>query len=125
MTVNFHFKGNFFGDGSQNFIYHVALFLHGGDIQNPSKLLRQIKAKWFKYGRVWVPKKKLKTDRGCFYYIDKNNHDEERAETIHRLSYLAKTRGTGYKDAQAKNYSVSRLNTALIIDVRIKAPSNE
>jgi len=89
--------------------YHVALFLHGGDIQNPSKLLRQIKAKWFKYGRVWVPKKKLKTDRGCFYYIDKNNHDEERAETIHRLSYLAKTRGKGYKDIQAKNYSVSRL----------------
>jgi hypothetical protein len=26
------------------------------------------------------------------------------------LSYLAKTRGTGYKDIQAKNYSVSRLS---------------
>jgi len=31
-------------------------------------------------------------------------------EAIYRLSYLAKTRGTGYKDTQAKNYSVSRLS---------------
>ena len=89
--------------------YHVYLIIDGDVIQNPTKLLKQIKAKWFKYGRVWVPMKELKTDRGCFYYIDKHNYEQERADVIERLSYLAKTRGKGYKDIQAKNYSVSRL----------------
>ena len=89
--------------------YHVALFIDGDVIQNPSRLCRQIKYKWYRYGSVWFPEKKLETDRGCFYYIDKHNYKDERAEVIKRLSYLAKTRGTGYKDIQAKNYSVSRL----------------
>jgi hypothetical protein len=83
--------------------YHVALFIDGNKIRYPSKLLRQIKAKWFKHGRCWIPD-------DCFYYIDKSNYKETRAEAIYRLSYLAKTRGTGYKDVQAKNYSVSRLS---------------
>ena len=83
--------------------YHVALFIDGNKIRYPSKLLRQIKAKWFKHGRCWIPD-------NCFYYIDKSNFKERRAEAIYRLSYLAKTRGTGYKDVQAKNYSVSRLS---------------
>lgn len=90
--------------------YHVALFIDGDVIQNPSRLCRQIKYKWYRYGSVWFPEKKLETDRGCFYYIDKHNYKDERAEVIERLSYLAKTRGTGYKDIQAKNYSVSRLS---------------
>ena len=83
--------------------YHVALFIDGDVIQNPSKLLRQIKAKWFKHGHCYIPEQ-------CFYYIDKHNMEDERAEAIERLSYLAKTRGKGYKDKQAKNYSTSRLN---------------
>ena len=90
--------------------YHVALFIDGDVIQNPSRLCRQIKYKWYRYGSVWFPEKKLETDRGCFYYIDKHNYKDERAEVIKRLSYLAKTRGTGYKGKQAKNYSVSRLS---------------
>ena len=83
--------------------YHVALFIDGDVIQNPSKLLKQIKAKWFKHGHCYIPEQ-------CFYYIDKHNMEDERAEAIERLSYLAKTRGKGYKDKQAKNYSVSRLS---------------
>jgi len=90
--------------------YHVALFIDGDVIQSPTKLLRQIKVKWFKYGHCHVPKKKTKDERGCFYYIDKHNMEDERAEAIERLSYLAKTRGKGYKGKQAKNYSVSRLS---------------
>jgi hypothetical protein len=78
------------------------LFIDGDVIQSPTKLLRQIKAKWFKHGRCWIPD-------DCYYYIDQNNLEEERAKAIERLSYLAKTRGKGYKDIQAKNYSVSRL----------------
>ena len=85
--------------------YHVALFINGNKIQHPSKLLRQIKAKWFKRGRCWIPDE-------CFYYLDKSksNFKQLWGEAIYRLSYLAKTRGTGYKDIQAKNYSVSRLS---------------
>jgi hypothetical protein len=32
-----------------------------------------------------------------------------RAKAINRLSYLAKTRGKGYRDPQAKDYGTSRL----------------
>jgi len=92
--------------------YHVALFLDGNKIQYPSALLQLIKAKWYKHGRLWIPTKKLVDDDGCFYFIDKKNLNfkEQRGKAIWRLSYLAKTRGKGYKDIQAKNYSVSRLN---------------
>jgi hypothetical protein len=91
--------------------YHVALFLDGNKIQHPSLLLQLIKAKWYKYGRLWIPKKEHVDDDGCFYFIDKKKKDweEQRRKAIYRLSYLGKTRGKGYKDIQAKNYSVSRL----------------
>ena len=65
--------------------YHVYLIIDGDVIQNPSRLCRQIKSKWYKYGSVWFPEKKLETDRGCFYYIDKHNCKDERAEVIERL----------------------------------------
>ena len=92
--------------------YHVALFLNGNKIQHPSKLLQYIKAKWYKHGRLWIPKKEHVDDDGCFYFIDKKKEGfkEQRGKAIYRLSYLGKTRGKGYKDAQAKNYSVSRLS---------------
>ncbi len=92
--------------------YHVALFLDGNKIQHPSALLQLIKARWYKHGRLWIPKKKHVDDDGCFYFIDKKKKDftEQRGKVIYRLSYLSKTRGKGYKDIQAKNYSVSRLS---------------
>ena len=91
--------------------YHVALFLDGNKIQHPSALLQLIKAKWYKHGRLWIPNKEHVDDDGCFYFIDKKNLNfkEQRGKAIYRLSYLGKTRGKGYKDIQAKNYSVSRL----------------
>jgi len=91
--------------------YHVALFMDGNKIQHPALLLQLIKAKWYKYGRLWIPKKEHVDDDGCFYFIDKKKKDweEVRRKAIYRLSYLGKTRGKGFKDIQAKNYSVSRL----------------
>ena len=91
--------------------YHVALFMDGNKIQHPSALLQLIKDRWYKYGRLWIPKKEHVDDDGCFYFIDKKKKDweEQRRKAIYRLSYLGKTRGKGYKDIQAKNYSVSRL----------------
>ena len=44
-----------------------------------------------------------------FYFIDKDNYQEMRGEAINRISYLAKTRGKGYRDPQAKDYGTSRL----------------
>ena len=58
---------------AKNQHYHVALFLDGNKIQHPSGLLKYIKVRWYKYGRLWVPKKKHIDDDGCFYYIEKKN----------------------------------------------------
>ena len=51
-----------------------------------------------------------------FYFIDKDNCQEERAKAIDRLSYLAKTRGKGYRDSQAKDYGSSRLKPKDALD---------
>jgi hypothetical protein len=40
------------------------------------------------------------------YFID---NDEVFADAVYRISYLAKTRGKGYRPAQVKDYSTSRL----------------
>ena len=44
-----------------------------------------------------------------FYYIDKHNIETERLKVIYRVSYLAKARGKGYRDKQAKDYGSSKL----------------
>ena len=82
--------------------YHCAFFIDGDKIRNSFALNQQIKAKWYKNGhRSVVPKP--------YYFLDKHNMKEEREEVIYRLSYLAKVRGKGYRSAQAKDYSTSRL----------------
>jgi hypothetical protein len=82
--------------------YHVALFIDGDVIRTSQRLLRAIRAKWFKYGHCPVVEHP-------YYFIDKHNLEDERKEVIKRLSYLAKTRGKGYRNPQAKDYSTSRL----------------
>jgi hypothetical protein len=86
--------------------YHCAFFIDGDVLQYPSKLLQQIKAKWFKNRHCQKPD-------NCFYYIEKKNLEEERAKAIYRLSYLAKTRGKGHRNPQAKDYQTSRLKLNL------------
>jgi len=82
--------------------YHLAFFIDGDKIRAPYGLNQQIKAKWYKNGhRSVVPKP--------YYFLDKHNMKEEREEVIYRLSYLAKVRGKGYRSAQAKDYSTSRI----------------
>ena len=82
--------------------YHVTLFIDGDVIRYPNKLLRAIRAKWFKYGHCPVLEHP-------YYFIDKHNLEDERKEVIKRVSYLAKTRGKGYRNSQAKDYQTSRL----------------
>ena len=82
--------------------YHCAFFIDGDVLRTSNVLNQQIKAKWYKNGhRSVVPKP--------YYFLDKHNMKEEREEVIYRLSYLAKVRGKGYRSAQAKDYSTSRL----------------
>ena len=82
--------------------YHLALYLDGNKIQHPKKLNAQIKEMWGPHGH-------MPTISNPFYYIDKNNLETERLEAIYRVSYLAKVRGKGYRDEQAKDYEASRL----------------
>ncbi len=82
--------------------YHLALILDGNKIQYPGKLNEIIKDKWLARGSIHKPE-------NCFYYIDKHNHQEERAKAIYRASYMAKSRGKQYRPKQTKDYSGSRL----------------
>ena len=82
--------------------YHVTLFIDGDVIRYPNKLLRAIRTKWFKNGHCPVLEHP-------YYFIDKHNLEDERKEVIKRVSYLGKTRGKGYRNPQAKDYSTSRL----------------
>ncbi len=86
--------------------YHVAIFLDGNKIQHPNRIKQYIERTWAVHGHAaYVPKP--------FYYIDKHNADTKLPETVRRISYLAKVRGKGYRDRQAKDYSASRLNPRL------------
>jgi hypothetical protein len=83
--------------------YHWVLFIDGDKVKYPSVVLEIIKELWGKglaYGGH-VP-----TIKNPYYYCD---NPEVRADAIYRFSYLAKTRGKGYRDKQAKDYSTSRL----------------
>ena len=82
--------------------YHLALYLDGNKIQHPKKLNAQIKEMWGPHGH-------MPTISNPFYYIDKKNLETKRLEAIYRVSYLAKVRGKGYRDEQAKDSGTSRL----------------
>lgn len=82
--------------------YHLSLILDGNKIQHPSKLNRIIREKWLARGSIHIPD-------NCFYYIDKNNLENERNEAIYRSSYMAKSRGKQCRPEQTKDYYSSRL----------------
>jgi len=82
--------------------YHYALFLDGNKIRHPARINKLIRASWerpmggYSLGYIKHP----------FYFVD---NDEVAQEAIYRLSYLAKTRGKGYRAAQTKDYACSRM----------------
>ncbi len=87
--------------------YHVALILDGNRIQHPSALLGWISARWENrnHPRPFVPE-------NCFYNVKRAN-SSSLAEPFYRLSYLAKTRGKGYRATSANDYSTSRVKPKL------------
>ena len=82
--------------------YHLALILDGNKIQHPGKINAVFKNKWLPRGSIFVPE-------NCYYYIDKHNYKKQRQDAIYRCSYLAKSRGKGFRPPQTKDYSCSRL----------------
>ena len=60
---------------------------------------------------MWLPHGNVPVVKNPFYYIDKDDNDDNdtRLEAIWRISYMAKIRGKGYRDPQAKDYGASRL----------------
>jgi hypothetical protein len=58
---------------------------------------------------MWAPLGHMPVISKPYYFVDKNNPNK-RLEAIWRISYMAKIRGKGYRDPQAKDYGASRLS---------------
>ena len=87
---------------AKNQHYHGAIYLDGNKIRHPSKVIRTMKSVWESIratNHIPVVSKP--------YYFVKN--EQVKIEAIYRISYIAKGRGKGYRDIQAKDYSTSRL----------------
>ncbi len=83
--------------------YHYVLMLDGHTVRHPARILEKAKDIWDNQlnGSEFTPK-------NCYYNLKRNDYDTIQP-AIYRISYLAKVRGKGYKPAQTKNYSTSRL----------------
>jgi hypothetical protein len=82
--------------------YHFVLFLDGSLVRHSSKINRMIKDAWDDgTGTYHVPVIKRP------YYF--GSGEQIRTDVIYRCSYLAKPRGKGYRDKQAKDYQCSRM----------------
>jgi len=86
--------------------YHFAIFLDGNKIRHSSKIIKTIDATWKQIKGATSVGKASKP----FYNLDKSfDKSQVKAAAVERLSYLAKVRGKGYRDSQAKDFSVSRI----------------
>ncbi len=83
--------------------YHLALMLDGRKVRYPKKVIEWIESYW-----TIRNEPKPFTPRACYTMVYRGDCASfEKA--FYRLSYLAKSRGKGYKDRAANNYSASRL----------------
>lgn len=83
--------------------YHLALYLDANKIQHPAKLIYWIEQRWQSRGHP-----KPYTPENCFAVINRKN-DSFKQAIFERLSYLAKTRGKGYRCKDTNDYSGSRI----------------
>lgn len=86
--------------------YHYALIVDGHKVNYPDEVNRKVKEIWRQLdGSEFFPTR-------CYYNVIRGDYKTIQA-AIWRISYLAKARGKGYKPAQTKNYSTSRISTKL------------
>jgi len=81
--------------------YHCVYYLDGDKIRYPNKLIKKMKEAWI-HGHVPVVE-------NPYYNINQSNYSTEMQNAIKRISYMAKSRGKGYRKPQSKDYNVSRL----------------
>ena len=82
--------------------YHWVLFLDGDLIRHSKRINEMVKQAWENpTGNNHVP-----VIKRPFYFVDS---EELEQDAIYRVSYLAKTRGKGYRDKQVKDYQCSRM----------------
>lgn len=89
--------------------YHFVIFLDGNKIRHSSKILKMIESTW----KNIAVGNHMPVIKNPFYFID---NETTKADLIERISYLAKTRGKGYKGKNSKDYSTSRLTPTIKIN---------
>ncbi|MEY8201372.1 MAG: inovirus-type Gp2 protein [Colwellia sp.] len=84
--------------------YHCFIVLDGNKVQGPGLITSLIRQDWKFYcdGSIHWPSKR------CYYQISRNDRALTQ-EAIYHVSYLAKSRGKGFKPPQSKNFGVSQL----------------
>lgn len=82
--------------------YHWVLFLDGDLIRHSKRINEIVRQLWEgTANNNYVP-----IVKNPFYFVD---NEQLAQEAIYRVSYLAKTRGKGYRDNQVKDYQCSRM----------------
>lgn len=86
--------------------YHMVLFLDGDKIQHSQGLAVLLK-------RLWESREgqTISYVKNSFYYVTEFEQLNANDGPVNRLSYLAKERGKGYRQPQAKDYQTSRLKS--------------
>jgi len=100
-SIGFCWAREYHGKGKGQH-YHWAIWLDGNKIRHSSRINEMVKKAWNKpTGGYHVP-----TIKRPFYFVD---NEEVAQDAIYRVSYLAKTRGKGYREEQTKDYQCSRM----------------
>lgn len=81
--------------------YHMAIFVEGRKIRVPDYIWEMVQDTW------WFVKGGHMT-MANYHMVYRDDH-QSRQNAIYHLSYLAKTRGKGYRAIQTKDYGNSRL----------------
>jgi len=93
--------------------YHFALFLDGDKVRHSKTILEIVDSTW----KAIQHKNHVPVIPRPYHFI---KSPESKADAIYRISYLAKTRGKGYRNPQAKDYSTSRLTKRVKINAQNK-----
>lgn len=80
--------------------YHLATWLDGDKFRASNSLTPIIQKCWENIGGEFVSLKRT------YHFVDDH---KTRLEAMYRLSYLCKARGKGVREAQTKDYGMSRL----------------